>query len=236
MTYIKSMDYLLAKQDLTINIIASIKEHYANVIHDCSEGIVIYDRPSRTYMVSGESLPVIEGLLESIEHMDECLLCDESAQEYLRNRYHFHVQEQYFQMTYNDQGKQLLQRSKRFSLKHLNEEDTELIVNNYVSHDYYEYVLSRLKAGTMWAGFDADNLVGFIGLHDEGSIGLLQVLDEFQGLGYGPELLKRLADMLYSNGKIVRSQILVTNEASLQAHRKAGFTASEKPVIWFSNL
>ena len=47
------------------------------------------------------------------------------------------------------------------------------------------YLRDRLESGVMLGAFDGDILIGFIGVHGEGAMGLLQVHPDYRRRGVG---------------------------------------------------
>ena len=73
--------------------------------------------------------------------------------------------------------------------------------------DHYEYlneeqVIAHIRRGHLFGGFLGDKLVGFIGEHPEGSIGILEVLPEFRRHGYAYDLESFMIDRHFNQGKI----------------------------------
>ncbi len=95
------------------------------------------------------------------------------------------------------------------------------------------YITSRLAAGELFGAFLGDTLVGFIGTHDEGSMGLLEVLPDHKGRGVGAALLAFITNRQRSLQRMAFSQMTLTNAASRRLHEKLGFTIVEHPVTWF---
>ena len=73
---------------------------------------------------------------------------------------------------------------------------------------------------------------GFVGFHDEGSIGMLEVLPAYRRRGLG-ELLQRAAiNLALERGQIPFAQIIDGNEASLALQRKLGMAVSRSRLFW----
>ena len=67
----------------------------------------------------------------------------------------------------------------------------------------------------LYIGYKKNILVGFIGLHLEGSIGLLYILEEYKGNGYGTELEMFLVNHLLFKNKIPFGQLETENNHSI---------------------
>lgn len=101
------------------------------------------------------------------------------------------------------------------------------------SHDIgREYVEGRLAAGEMFGAFRDGKLAGFIGLHEEGSMGMLEVLPAFQRMGVGTLLVAFLCGRLMEGGLTPFSQFTLDNLASRRLHEAMGFSISTDLVYW----
>ncbi|WP_407717634.1 GNAT family N-acetyltransferase [Floccifex porci] len=78
----------------------------------------------------------------------------------------------------------------------------------------------------LFIGYKDNIPVGFIGLHLEGSMGLLYILKEYRGNGYGIELEMFLVNRLLFENKIPFGQLETENNHSIFLQKKLGFTFS----------
>lgn len=82
-----------------------------------------------------------------------------------------------------------------------------------------------LAKGRILGGFDRDNqLVGFIGEHPDGALGMLEVFPRARRRGFGSALLAVKANEHLAMGWTPYSQIMGANEGSLALHEAVGFT------------
>ena len=82
-----------------------------------------------------------------------------------------------------------------------------------------------LAKGRILGGFDLDNqLVGFIGEHPDGALGMLEVFPRARRRGYGSALLAAKANEHLAQGWTPFSQVMSANEVSLALHEALGFT------------
>lgn len=101
------------------------------------------------------------------------------------------------------------------------------------AHDIgLEYIQGRLAAGEMFGAFRGGELAGFIGLHEEGSMGMLEVLPAFRRMGVGTALVAFLCGVLMERGLTPFSQFTVDNLASRALHEAMGFSISHDLVYW----
>jgi len=93
---------------------------------------------------------------------------------------------------------------------------------------YVEKVIERGMVGAFVDGV----LAGFAGFHDEGSIGLLEVLPEYRRRGLGEALLCAAVRLALERGQYAFGQVFTDNRPSLALQRKVGMTVSEDILYW----
>ena len=108
---------------------------------------------------------------------------------------------------------------------------------SYVTEHYCEwadeeYVRGRILAKVMYGAYVEDRLVGFVGIHEEGSTGLLYVEDTYRGMGIGKSLEAFIINRQKEWGYIPYGQVVVGNEASVQLQESMGLYLSKDTVLW----
>ncbi len=95
-----------------------------------------------------------------------------------------------------------------------------------------EYLRERLATGTFFGAFVGGKPAGFIGTHEEGSMGFLEVLPEYRRRGIAAALETFQANRILAGGGVPFAQIEPDNVASLLLHRRLGFELSEQSIFW----
>lgn len=95
-----------------------------------------------------------------------------------------------------------------------------------------EYIRKCIDGGRMWGLFEEGRLAGFIGLHNEGSMGMLEVFPEYRRKGYGQRLEAFLIDWHLRQGRQPYCHVVDGNEASVRLQTKLGLTKADLPAIW----
>lgn len=88
------------------------------------------------------------------------------------------------------------------------------------------------KRGVFGAIADG-KLAGFIGRHDDGSMGMLEVYEPFRGRGIGIALERFMINYVMSFGRIPVCDVFCRNAASVALQYKLGMTAAEGYTFWF---
>lgn len=106
-----------------------------------------------------------------------------------------------------------------------------------VSEHYHltgaDYVLGRLEAGVMIGAFTPEGaLAGFMGTHDEGTLGLLEVLPPYRRRGVARLLQSHMTNRALARGEIPYGQIFEGNTPSLALQASLGFRVSRGYLYW----
>ncbi|MDO5022107.1 MAG: GNAT family N-acetyltransferase [Eubacteriales bacterium] len=105
-----------------------------------------------------------------------------------------------------------------------------------VDKDYPIYSREKIRrcilSGVLQGGFHMGEWVGFIGQHEEGTMGMLHIFDEYRKRGFGYELEARLINKLLDLGDIPTGHVVTNNHASLALQRKLGMHISEGTISW----
>ncbi len=113
----------------------------------------------------------------------------------------------------------------------LGKEHLEFITQNYDCMPV-KYIRERLEACAFWGAYDADKLIGFVGIHAEGSMGMLFVEQEYRRKGIGEALESYIINLQIANGQTPYCQIVEGNDASMALQEKLGLYFAQQPMWW----
>ena len=121
--------------------------------------------------------------------------------------------------------------STGLSIRTADEHDLTMLVRNYrlISPEELEQVVRRKS---LLLGYDQDRLIGFIGEHLEGGMGILYVFPEYRRRGFASELQTHLIAATMERGYIPFGQVEKGNQASLKLQKKIGMTQSDNLIVW----
>lgn len=95
-----------------------------------------------------------------------------------------------------------------------------------------EYIEDRLCAGVMFGAFVDGMLAGFIGEHEEGSMGMLEVFPTYRRRGLAIALESYQINRFLAEGRVPFDQVIVTNDKSRSLQRKLGLVLSQETITW----
>ena len=114
----------------------------------------------------------------------------------------------------------------------LTQDDVDFVVQNYHNPGAYASHISRRIHEGMVGGMVDGRLAGFAGVHEEGCIGMLEVIPEFRRRGVAEVLEAQVIAMQMERGKWPYVHVLVGNTASECLQKKLGLTVDEKLLYW----
>ena len=94
------------------------------------------------------------------------------------------------------------------------------------------YISERIKNGCMFGAFVEDVLAGFIGIHDDGCLGMLEVFEEYRGRKIGKALAVYLVNKTLEIGWIPYAQFKFEDEISKDMQETLGLYMSKTPIVW----
>ena len=115
-------------------------------------------------------------------------------------------------------------------------DDAQTVAEHYglVEHSL-PYATDRIRAGRMWGLVEDGVLAGFIGMHREGAMGMLEILPEYRRKGYGFALEAFLIGWQIQQGWTPYCHVVYGNEASEHLQIRLGMTKCDAPAIWTWN-
>ncbi len=110
--------------------------------------------------------------------------------------------------------------------------EAEFVIEHYALEDDIEHVRNLIKEGKMFGAIIDGKLAAFIGLHSDGSSGMLEVLPEYRRRGIGTELESFFQNYQLEKGWMPYGHVYVTNTASLKMQAKMNLAVSNESIWW----
>ncbi len=109
--------------------------------------------------------------------------------------------------------------------------EAERVSGHYPIHDL-ETIRAFIREGRMLGGYRGEEMVGFLGWHEEGSMGLLHVFEPFRRRGYAYAMEGLQVNLMLARGELPFGQVVLGNDASMALQLKLGFTREDRTVSW----
>lgn len=117
------------------------------------------------------------------------------------------------------------------SIRHPDEKDFQAFAESYEMGGGDE-LREDFASPDFLGGYLGEEFVGYIGVHGEGSMGLLHVFPPYRRRGYAEALYGTLINNQLQKGRLPFAQIIADNEKSLQLQWKMGVRISDGLVYW----
>ena len=110
------------------------------------------------------------------------------------------------------------------------------VIREHYSHPEYlapGELEELLDAGAFLGGFEDGRIVGFVGEHADGSMGMLEVFEGSRRRGWGTELAAAKVARTLDAGNVPWAAVWPDNEASLALERSMGFEVAPADGLWY---
>lgn len=230
---------LLKDKRNKIHMIESLKRGRAEILWWEGADILLYDRGCRICMISaateetGKEMLVrvpaeTDSIVTSQAFLNE-MLCEDSfsaADSHIWGKFEIHSE--CFQLLYTQKVPLPVKFKdiRKLTLEHLD------YVSAHYSYDDRSYVEARIREGVMYGAFAEDKLVGFAGMHSEGSLGLLYVEEAYRRQGIAVSLEAYIINRALEKDWIPYGHVIVGNETSFALQEKLGLYRSDRTIWW----
>ena len=212
------------------DLFAMHQRHLAETLYEGPEGSVLWQEGAvYSDITDGKRLCEILDTLP-LQHIEVCAVKSRSAADAMKARCGFAGDNPCSQWVYTlptppeDGG---------FDIRILEREDVPLAAAHYhMIDDPLNYFYQCIEREWIWGLYDEGQLAGFIGLHPEGSMGMLEILPEFRRKGYGYALEAHLIGVHLQRGWTPYCHVVDGNTASLALQAKLGLEKADLPAIW----
>ena len=157
------------------------------------DGVLLYNLPGELYMLAADSVESAQALCAGVGEMELAVAHSRETGEYLQKRYGIARCQGCTQAAYL--GKEPFPAAQGVEIRPLGQEAFSVVFANYHSFSDPKYIRERLDAGVMRGAFAQGQLLGFIGMHSEGSVGMLEVLPPYRRRGVALALMSAMANV-----------------------------------------
>ncbi|MCL2200974.1 MAG: GNAT family N-acetyltransferase [Oscillospiraceae bacterium] len=225
-----ALDYLTQNPVAHMDMIVPIRRGTADILYSNELGVCLIETISGSYMTSASNAEIAIKLLKLLPDEGLFVFHQEFILDAAKSKLNYGTFLENYQAVYL--GRDPLPVSEIISIRPLDESYFDTVCVNYGADVGNEYIHKLIKSGEIFGGFAGSDLAGFAGIHEEGSIGLLNVLDEHQNKGYGKALVSHMTNHQLAKGIVPFAQIDKSNEPSLAVFKNSGFSISEELLYW----
>ena len=226
----QALKYLNKNRLLNISMIEPLRRDQAEIIHADEEGVLLRFIKDDLLMLSADSVEKGMEFLEGITDPDTIVAHQEFLIAPIQKKYRMKHVNICDQAVYTSQKPLALKPDT--DIRRLDESYHAIVTEHYHLIDAPEYLLELIQAGVMHGIFVENQLAGFMGMHSEGSMGLLEIFPEYQRRGLATELQKFMINFVMEKGWVPFGQVIVGNEESYGLQQKLGMEFADGKVSW----
>lgn len=225
------MDYLGRDYLINASIIEPVKNGTAEVMFASPSAIMVKDKLSDVVMLQTQDLDLADKLLDDLpEGCDHIVAHNARLAEFTMKKLGYTVSVPCYQAVYNKKDRFTLPDFADFTVRPMTEAEAEKASTMYGFTP--ESAAQHIRLGLVYGGYTKAGIAAMIGLHLQGSMGLLVVAEEFRRRGYGEIMEKFLINRLLDKNLVPYCQIVEGNTASLSLQAKLGLDISKNMLYW----
>ena len=225
-------DYLARQGLRCVDMLELLRRDSGSVRYAGSDGLLLWDKESGAWFLSARSEADLNRALSLIPQEARLATCHEDWYlDAVEKRLDLKGRA-FFQSVWTKKQPPELPPFQG-ELRRLGPEWAETVAEAYCqTFGDVDYILGAIDRG-MLGLFDGEELAGFIGVHDEGSLGMLEVLPPYRRRGYGLVLQLAIIRAALAEGSCAYGEVAEHNAASLALQQKAGMTVCPEKIYWF---
>lgn len=224
---------------LYMDMIESLRRGRGKLICCSEKGIIIEDEEAKLYMMAAFEASAAEELTACLPAIPEnetreFVLHQEYLAEHLEKRFCILESTPFHQAVYTQRTAVPGHPAANLVIRPLDIGYKEEVMRHYHTVQDADYMEERLRSGNIYGAFLDGRLAGFAGVHREGSLGMLEVYEEYRRQGIGAALEASLINLHLSCGYTPYGDIIADNEKSEKLQNKMGLCLSRDTLYWVS--
>ncbi|MCL2353597.1 MAG: GNAT family N-acetyltransferase, partial [Defluviitaleaceae bacterium] len=218
----KALAFLERNKPHHIDMIFPIQRATADIMYAEDDGVLMQELESGIFMLSATCIDKGKQLLDQLGRKECYCLHQKELADYLYAKYDFEKLMSIFQGVYLSLDELKHEAAPRAKIKQLDASYIDAVCQIYTTIGE-DYTKGRVAKGDVYGGFIDGNLCGIIGQHEEGGIGMLEILPEYRRQGLGIELSIFMTNLILKRGQTPFVQIKEENHASMHLCNKLGY-------------
>lgn len=213
-----------------MNIIDPLMSGDASLLYSAPGGVLIREKESGVYMMSADNQADGNAMLGLVSKCNTFVCHQKAFVPAAQEKLGLHQVLDCVAAAY--MGASPARYDELYAIRTLTLDQLETVRAYYHNVDSNAYIAGRIASGQLWGAFIGETLMGFIGRHEEKSIGMLEVLPQYRRRRVGAELEGFLINRLLSQGRVPFCQVFPDNAASVQLQKSVGMTVSQAHMYW----
>ena len=222
----KALEFLNKDYLLNVDMIECIRRDICRILYASDKAVLIVADSGWVHMLSCEDRELGLELIKT--HQPPWVVLHQMDMREAVAGLGYRIGDQCWQSAYT---KTTPMEETLADIRRLDRRFLKRIADNYELADEEE-IAALLDAGVIYGAFAGGELAGFIGRHEEGSVGLLFVFPEFRRMGIAEALERNYVNRELAQGNVPYGQIFVGNTPSRQLQEKLGMDFTDKFICW----
>ena len=229
--YALAADYLAGQGLRCVDMMEILRRDGSSLRYAQRDGVLLFDQESGAWLLSARSETALKAALVLIPTEARLAVChEEECLRFMQARLGLEPTA-CFQSVWTGKNLPVLPEFQG-ELRRLGQEWAGEVSTWYdKSFGDLDYICGAIERG-MLGLFVEERLAGFVGFHDEGSIGMLEVLSAYRRRGYGRVLLLAAVREALEQGKYAFGQVFCDNTPSLHLQHKSGMEVCREKIFW----
>ena len=228
----KALEILTRDRVSNIDMSEGIKRGTMDVLYACNGTVLLRSKDGFLYMFLTDNVDEGRNALKGHTDMKLCVAHGMLSRDVIQEMTGLDYETPCRQFAYTSDKKP--EMDERFTYRVLTASDAEYVKTHY-AHGYEPDIDRALCAGRIIGAEYEGKLAGFIGMHGEGSVGMLEVDPAYRRLGIGTALEKYMFRRHMEKGHTAYGQVFVDNDGSLALQKSIGIEASKELIWWMFN-
>lgn len=206
-----------------------------SIIYEDEHAICVQDHYSQMLYCASETPYSATKLVEAMPNDFSMIVAhDLYTDKMIQQRFHISCTLECYHTMYTKKEKPMVTLPKGYEITMLDASHLKEIMALYSMEDcnQEDYLMDCLNDG-MAGVFYQDDLCGFMGVHEQSSMGILEIKPKYRRIGLAIALIHYVVGMQMDKGRIPYGEIVKDNIASIKLQEKAGLKVSKALTYWY---
>ena len=232
----RALEYLLKDKMLHMDMIEDIRRGKADILAVREDGVLTKDRSGGAYRITAKTKDAGERLLSLTDPTGAVYVCHQKfVLTSILERFGLKNFNECYQVIYpKKKAPDLPEPDGAVEIRELDETYAANVEAHYHLYHDEAYIRERIASRQMIGAFLDGELAGFAGVHNDGGMGMLEVLEPFRKRGIGSLLEAEMIRRELAAGHVPYAHVFVENEISVALQKKSGMRFAPGSVFWVS--
>ena len=232
----RALEYLLKDKMLHMDMIEDIRRGKADILAVREDGVLTKDRSGGVYRITAKTKDAGERLLSLTDPTGAVYVCHQKfVLTSILERFGLKNFNECYQVIYpKKKAPDLPEPDEAVEIRELGETYAANVEAHYHLYHDEAYIRERIASRQMIGAFLDGELAGFAGVHNDGGMGMLEVLEPFRKRGIGSLLEAEMIRRELAAGHVPYAHVFVENEISAALQKQSGMRFASGSVFWVS--